>query len=955
MRSLKVRIQELFAKDQLTADGGTVLRDSHGKVRKKRILKFGGSGLVFAGSLYFAIASIGLPFPGKVAAAPAEGTKVFANDYNPKTGQGTLLYTIRGDQNRSVIDFEQMPKCIKDATIAVEDKDFYEHGGFDPRGLARAAYIDILSGSTSQGGSTITQQLVKNALLAKNGIAKRSFSRKARELVLSLEIEQMYEKDKILWLYLNNIPYGSNAYGIQAASQTYFGKDAKDLTLPECATLAALPRAPSIYSPFTNPDTTRLNTRAKFIVDRMVEEKEINGKPTITEAEAVAAKAQIDQGLPYAAARGEDIKAPHFVFYVREQLEKDPTFSGAALEQKGYTIVTSLDPAKQEIAEDVVKTAARTRFAGYGASNAALTSVDPKTGQVLAMVGSVDYFDRANDGNVNVATADRQPGSSFKPLVYLNAFKEARFTDSGANFPLNPATLLWDVKTDFGGYVPNNYDQRFRGPVSARDALQQSLNVPSVKVLDMVGVPDTLNFAHRLGITTLNDPERYGDSLVLGGGEVKLVDMTAAYSVMANQGTRVPVNSILHVYPRDKKNKDIWDNKPKAQEIVSKDLAYQITDVLKDDQARAPQFGRGGPLTLPNYEVAAKTGTTDSYRDAWTMGYTSSLVAGVWLGNNDNRPMNQVGGSVGAAPIWNEYMRRALQQDTARGKATRFERPSGIKEMKVDRLTGLKPQSGAATKNELFTSENAPNDQDKSSAKASACAGKGSASGLHSERPGNANWENPVQTYIRTRGITQSGAPRNGEENSECGPEVSFVSPANGETVNGTITIQARATSENGVNGVEFSWDGQPIGSAEAPPFTVRYNITDTSGKHTISAKATDKEGNSRTATITVTVGGEESPAPTATLSLSCNAAHNCTATASDPLTEVLLVNPDTGASVSMTGTGTTYTGQAPPSWNRAYAQGKDSDGNTVRSSTRTLAMGDFTLAMLEADWFRLG
>lgn len=840
MKNLKLKIKDLLSLDQLKADGGGLWRGPTGAWRKKRLAKFAIAGGTAALSLALALASIGLPFPGKVRAEGVKATEIFANDGT------TLLYKIRGEKNRSPIQFEQMPQCIKNATVATEDQDFYKHQGLDPRGLARAIKVNLQSGnSTAQGGSTITQQLVKNALLS----PEQTYTRKAKELVLSLEIEQMFAKDDILRLYLNEIPYGNSAYGIQSAAQTYFAKEAKDLTLAQCATLAGMPRAPSFYSPYNSPDPERLKNRAKFVLDRMVEEKYATGD------DSAAAKTQIDAGLEFAAAKGEDIKAPHFVFYVREQLEQ--RFGSKVLQEGGLKVKTSLDFGKQQIAEQVITEAATTRFKGYGASNAALTSLDPKTGQVLAMVGSVDYFNVAAQGNVNVATAERQPGSSIKPLVYLAAFKKGRDPNL-PNIAFNPATLLWDVKTDFGGYVPNNYDNKFRGPVSARDSLQQSLNVPSVKMLDLIGPRAAIDFAHEMGITTLNKgPEEYGDALVLGGGEVKLLDLTASYNVMANQGQRTAANSILEV--RNSKNKVQNLDKPKQSQPVSQELAYQISDVLKDDQARAPQFGRNGALTLPGREAAAKTGTTDSFRDGWTVGYTPQLSAGVWIGNNDNSPMNRVGGSVGAAPIWQEYMRRALENQPEQ----KFQRPGGVKDIKVNRLTGQLPNNGDLTKTEIFTDGNAPR-QKSVQTNADPCDNEIKVEGLQSERPTNPAWETPVQAYIRANGIVAPGTPRTSAENSDqCGPEVSIISPSDGSTVSGTIQIQARVTSPRDIKSVEFSYDGKAVATLTQAPFSTTYEIQDTGGRHTISVKATDGEGNTKTAQITVTVDEEAETTPT--------------------------------------------------------------------------------------------
>ncbi|MDZ4248196.1 MAG: PBP1A family penicillin-binding protein [Patescibacteria group bacterium] len=790
MGRVKNAIADLFAKDRLTADDGSVWKDAQGQWRKRRVLKLSGSSGFFALCLFLAIASIGLPLPGRVNDARAEATSLYARDGK------TLLYKIRGEKNRSRIDFSQMPKCIKDATVATEDKSFYKHQGLDPRGMARALIVNLEFGQTSQGGSTITQQLVKNALLS----PERTYTRKAKELILSLEIEQMLSKDEILKLYLNEIPYGHSAYGIEAASQTYFAKPARRLTLPECATLAALPQAPSLYSPYIG-DKKLLRERTLFVLEQMQNQKYID------QAERDQATVSVKKGLQFAAARGEDIKAPHFVFYVRQQLERE--LGVKAIQEGGYKVITTLDPKKQDIAEDVV-TQASGNFGLYGASNAALTAVNPKTGQIEAMVGSVDFFDTKGDGNVNVATANRQPGSSFKPIVYLAAFKKGQLTNLEKPLAMNPTTLLWDVKTDFGGgYAPNNYDRTFRGPISARDALQQSLNVPAVKVLDLIGVRTATDLAHQMGITTLNDPDRYGLSLVLGGGEVKLLELTSAYNVIANQGvaavrrsnpngTHTTATAILKVTDREKKDvtDDITGNFQKGDEVVSKDLAYQISDVLSDDPARAPQFGSGGPLTLPGRpDTAAKTGTTDSYRDAWTVGFTPQLSAGVWVGNNDNTPMNEAGGSRAAAPIWHDFMVRVL----ADKPVVPFERPEGIKELRVDRLTGLLPgRNTRQTKSDLFTDSNAPKQR------------------------------------------SDAGV---GIDKTECKPRVSLNSPSGGTIDSGSVSISATATTSGdgpGIAQVSFNVDGRVIATDTAPPFSTATTLS--GGSHTITATARSKD-----------------------------------------------------------------------------------------------------------------
>ena len=923
------RIRSLIATDRLTADGGSVLRTKQGRWRIKRLFKFGSASLLLLVSAFLAYASIGLPFPGKVAATRGEATTIYARD------GVTELYKIRGDRNRTAIPFDQMPQCIKDATVAIEDRSFYKHQGLDPRGLARAVLVNFERGYGSQGGSTITQQLVKNALLS----PEQTITRKAKELILSLEIEQIYAKDDILRLYLNEIPYGNSAYGIQAASKTYFGIEAKDLSLAQCATLASIPRAPTFYSPYNNPDPARLQNRSKLVLEKMLEDK------MITQAEHDAAKAEIEKGLQFAAVgSGDTIKAAHFVFYVQEELEKDPKYTQAVLQNSGLKVISTLDPPKQSAAEQAIEDA-RSRFAGYGASNAALTSIDPKTGQVVAMVGSVDFFDVAAQGNVNVATSQRQPGSSLKPLVYTSAFDKPKSDNDRLTF--NPAALLWDVKTNFGGYSPNNYDGKFRGPVSARDALQQSLNIPAVKTLDLAGPSYSVEYMRdKLGLDLPKDVvDRCGLALVLGCGEVRLVDLVGAYSTLANEGKKEPVTSILEV--RDRKGKVINKYADKGTQTIDKALAYQMSNVLSDDTARAPQFGRGSALTLPGREAAAKTGTTDSFRDAWTVGYTPQLVAGVWLGNNDNTPMNRVGGSLGAAPIWQEYMKKALQDQPNE----KFTKPSGVKEIKVDKLTGLLPgKNTTATKTEVFTDKNAPADKSTASG-LDPCKKDTAVGGLTSERPENPAWENPVQAFIKTRGISSGTTTetKNQDQSEECGPDVSIISPSNGDTVDGTIQIQARATSDNGVKSVEFSWDGAVIGSVSSPPFIVSYSIKNSSGQHTITAKATDGNDNSKSVSITVKVGSSS----TISVTLSCDASRDCTATASDAIDSAVLVNADNPSqTVAMSGSGTSFSATAPASWNRTYAVGTDNDGNSIKSTTKILAAAGQLASIYDASWF---
>lgn len=597
------------------------------------------SGLAF---IYFAGQ---IPDPSTIAVRQiSESTKIYDRS------EQTILYDIHGEEKRTIISWDQIPDSVKRATLASEDSDFYNHSGLDVKGLIRAFYKDLTSLSLSQGGSTITQQLVKISLLGQ----QKTFSRKIKEAILSIEIERRFPKDQIFWMYLNQIPYGSNAYGIEAASQTFLGKPARDLSVSEAAFLAALPKAPSYYSPYGN-HFAELLSRRNFILDRM------RSLGYITIDQLVAAKKE----APRLRKVQDVILAPHFVIMVREYLVKK--YGEDMIQNGGLKVITTLDTNLQQMSEDLAEKYGKINAEKYKAANLALISLDPKTGHILSMVGSRDYFDIKNEGNFNVALAPRQPGSSFKPIAYAEALTNG-FTDS---------TIIFDVKTEFNPlcdflgeqemdstgqkcYHPVNYDGRFRGPVTFRQALSQSLNVPSVKVLYLANLDDTIDFAHRLGVTTLNDRSSYGLSLVLGGGEVKLIDLVSSYSVFANDGIKNDQNFILKVVTGNGRVLEEYKNNPTR--IMDSQIARTLSDILSDNKARGPVFGYNSPLYFSGRQVAAKTGTTQENRDAWVLGYTPSLTVGVWVGNNDNSPMTRQGAGISAAgPLWHEFMQSALK------------------------------------------------------------------------------------------------------------------------------------------------------------------------------------------------------------------------------------------------------------------------------------------------------
>jgi 1A family penicillin-binding protein len=608
------------------------------KTRKwpRRILKFFGwsaAAFLLFGVGVFAYYAKDLPSPGKLNKRQVvESTKIY-----DRTGEH-LLYEIHGEEKRTAIPLDQMSEIVRAATIAAEDQTFYQHWGIQFKAIARAAIYDLMGRHVSQGGSTITQQLIKNTVLTN----EKTFTRKVKEVILSVELEQRFSKNEILEMYLNEIPYGSNAYGVQAASQTFFGKDAKDLKLAESALLASLPKAPTYYSPY-GTRTEDLKGRQEYVLDQMQK------MGYITEDQARSAK-DFDV-LAEIRPFQENIQAPHFVMYVKEQLANK--YGEKQMQEGGMKVYTTLDWDKQQIADEAVKKGVAAN-AKYRAENAALVAIDPKTGQILAMVGSRDYFDKSIDGNVNVAVRDRQPGSSFKPYVYATAFKKG----------YTPDTILFDVETNFGTkdnpYNPQNYSNNFSGPVKMKEALARSLNIPAVKTLYLAGVQNSINTAQSMGITTLKNPSRYGLALVLGGGEVKLVDHVNAFGTFATGGVRHDKVAILKI--TDSRGNVIEEQQNSAGEkVLDADICAKIDAILSDNSLRASVFGSNSPLRFDSRPVAVKTGTTNEWRDAWTVGYAPNLVAGVWAGNNNNSPMaNNADGVYVAAPIWRDFMDKAF-------------------------------------------------------------------------------------------------------------------------------------------------------------------------------------------------------------------------------------------------------------------------------------------------------
>jgi 1A family penicillin-binding protein len=568
---------------------------------------------------------------------------------------------------RTVVSLAEISPWMVDATLAAEDANFYDNAGVEPRGIARAIWQNAIHRGIVSGASTITQQLVRNTLIPEDERGRQTLLRKIEEAVLALRVSELYSKDDVLQMYLNEVYYGDQAYGVAAAAATYFGKAPADLTLAEASLLAGLPQSPTDYNPRQHFDLAR--ERQRYVLDQMVR----NG--FVDEAEAASAW---DEALTIAAPRQDEIKAPHWVFYVRGLIEQK--HGPRLLYEGGLQVHTTLDLRLQERLEQVARdNAANLKL--HGASNTGLVAIDPKTGEILAMVGSMDYHDAAIDGQVNVTTSPRQPGSSIKPVVYLTAFEKAGFT---------PATVLPDERKCFPGgrgqppYCPHNFDNRFRGPVPVRVALGNSLNLPAVETLNTVGVPNAVEMANRLGIQSLDAGKHYGLSLTLGGVEVTPLELTGAYAVFANGGRRAPPVAVARIV--DGQDRVIEEARPgSGEQVVDPRLAYMLTSILSDRNARLITYGPHSLLELSR-PAAAKTGTTDNYRDTWTVGYTPNLAIGVWVGNTDGHPMREVLSSMSAGKIWHEAMEAAFE--VLHLPVENFSRPAGLVDVPVKNEPG---------------------------------------------------------------------------------------------------------------------------------------------------------------------------------------------------------------------------------------------------------------------------
>lgn len=766
---------------------------------------------------------------------------------------GKLLYEVIAEESgrHVVFPFEKIPEACKRATIATEDRSFYRNSGMDLRGVLRSVWINLQGGNTIAGGSTITQQVARNLLMDDSERSERTLRRKLREIILAWKLTASFEKDDILALYLNQTYYGGMAYGIESAAQTYFGKSVERLDLAECALLAGMPQAPAVYNPFSNPDASR--ERQQVVLGLMQDAGLIS-----------AGQAQLagDEKLVFAESP-YPIEAPHFVMLVRNQIDR--LFSPEQVyESGGLVIRTTLDLDWQKHAERAVltqleKLAKAEGGLGHNMNNAALVAVDPHTGDVLTMVGSPDYFDVDHAGAINMAVTPRQPGSALKPLVYAAALSQ----ESG----WTAATMLLDVRTDFltldgKAYTPQNYDLREHGPVLVREALASSLNIPAVIALQHIGLDRLFNLSQKMGIDTLEDPQDYDLSLALGGGAVRLLDLSAAYGVFANGGSRVEPRFILDVHDL---SGDLLYAAPASSQVKVLDprIAWLISDILSDNDARRLGFGANSALRLDR-PAAVKTGTTSNFHDNWTVGYTPDLVVGVWAGNTNYEPMRNVNGLTGAAPIWHEFMRTVLADTPKRA----FVQPDGLVQEEICALSGLIPtQACTYRRREWFLQGTQPTKFDSFYREVVIDQRTGRLATVQTpvnERKRKIVLDLPPQawSWAHAQGITlysdlqpdyafvdEGGNSGEGMETMEItSPELLIVSPGTGSTYFLTNTLPAEkqkilleAVGLKPLQRVEFWVDNQKIGSAEGSPFKIWWTLK--AGAHQIQARGLTFDG----------------------------------------------------------------------------------------------------------------
>lgn len=799
-------------------------------------------------TLLFFIYSKDLPTPEKIKRK--EGFSIVVYDRNTKP-----IYDIYTDKNRIPIPLADIPDSLKKATISIEDKDFYKHGGFSSRGILRAMF-NIMSFKGLQGGSTLTQQLVKNVLLT----SERTLPRKFKEFILAVQIERKYNKDEILQMYLNEAPYGGTMWGIESAAKGYFGKTAKDVNLVESVILAGLPQRPTYYSPFgVYPDAYK--ERANQVLRRMKEDG------YITNIQEQNYKLEIKN---FQFNKSSDtLAAPHFIEYIRKQLVDK--FGEKKVEEGGLKVTTTLDLELQKKSEEIVIEELN-KIKALNATNAAVVAIDPTNGEILAYIGSKEYEseDKNFQGKFDVVSQGlRQPGSALKPITYAAAFSK--------NYTLS--SVIMDVETKFPGgegnkdYIPKNYDNKFRGPTQLRFALGNSINVPAVKLTALVGIHDILDLAFRMGLSSLEataeNEKRLGLSLTLGGGEVRLIELAYAYGVLANRGIRQEPISILKVI--DTNGNTIYENKASSgKKVIGEDISFLISHILLDNNARKDVFGEKSYLTIPGQTVAVKTGTTDDKRDNWTVGYTTNAVVGVWVGNNDNSPMSPklASGTTGAAPIWNRIFKEILKKR----KSVEFNVPENIVSINIDAFAGGIPKDGKPTRSEYYIKGTEPelispiykklkvskSDSNKLANPIEVLTGSYDEKDYivfeEIDPTSNDNrWQQGIVEWLKTQSDPMYHPPTELSTKDENSVVVSIKRPQNEERVNSNeFTIRAEGKSSKNVNKLEVFIDGELRDTIGADNFEKTYNALN--GFHKIKVKATDSEGRSGESEINIAV-----------------------------------------------------------------------------------------------------
>jgi 1A family penicillin-binding protein len=802
------------------------------------------STMVFAG--LFAWYARDLPQPDRIVRREGFSTKIMDRNSG-------VLYEVYADQQRTPTTFDQLPETLKQAVVAIEDKNFYAHGGFDRQGYIRILW-NALTRKRLIGGSTLTQQLVKNVLLSN----ERTLTRKLKEFILAVQIENRYNKDQILVMYLNEAPYGGTAWGVATASELYFGKQVSELNLLESAILAGLPQRPSYYSPVASKDKEAYKGRTQDVLRRMREDKYITADQEKVALEELAAM----EIKPVPVS----IRAPHFTMYVKDLLID--MYGEALVEQGGLRVTTTLDYDLHQKAQTVV-TEEVAKVANQDIGNGAAVVMDPNTGEILAMVGSKDFFAKDYDGQVNVALSLRQPGSTIKPVTYATAFARG----------ITPATMLMDVPTKFPGaspdkpYEPKNYDGSFRGPVQLRFALGSSLNIPAVKLLALVGIEDMMQTAFNMGLTTLEPTKenmsRFGLALTLGGGEVRLVDLTTAYSAFANGGMRVEPVAILKVEDRD--GKLLYQHKEtQGKRVLEEGVAFLINHVLTDNNARLMTFGANSYLNMGGRPVAVKTGTTNDRRDNWTIGWSNSGMVGVWVGNNDNSPMKSVtSGITGASPIW----RRIMLEVLTKYPATDWKIPGNVEAKMVDVISGYPEHDGFPSRAEYVINGTLPPLPDPIHRKIRLCRGQDKLATPYSVEINEfeekvfitptedkvlgklPSWKEQNQAWAASQGDSKFKAPT---EYCDGGNELVVKLDKPGDKSNideNEVTVEARVISTQAVTKVEVYVNGVRRETLSERPYTTTLSLAD--GKYTLRVKAFLDNGETKeSGEVRIGVGG---------------------------------------------------------------------------------------------------